>query len=168
MTPDHARMFRDIVVGFLENESKTTRRVIAALPNEGRLYRPDPKSRTAWDLATHLALSDAWFADSILNGAFVWAGEPVLPPEFTDPQGVSAWYAQTMAERYSRLRQLSDEALTREIDFFGTKAPAVMWLLMFLSHMVHHRGQLAAHLRAAGGKVPAIYGVSADENLMGG
>jgi uncharacterized damage-inducible protein DinB len=44
----------------------------------------------------------------------------------------------------------------------------VLWLLMQLSHMVHHRGQLAAYLRAAGGKVPAIYGVSADENLIGG
>jgi uncharacterized damage-inducible protein DinB len=35
------------------------------------------------------------------------------------------------------------------------------------NHAVHHRGQLAAYLRAAGSKVPAIYGMSADENLFG-
>jgi uncharacterized damage-inducible protein DinB len=31
------------------------------------------------------------------------------------------------------------------------------------NHGIHHRGQLAAYLRAHGSKVPAIYGVSADE-----
>ncbi|MDQ3419050.1 MAG: DinB family protein [Acidobacteriota bacterium] len=29
-------------------------------------------------------------------------------------------------------------------------------------HTVHHRGQLSAYLRAAGSKVPSIYGPSAD------
>ena len=36
----------------------------------------------------------------------------------------------------------------------------------FNNHHIHHRGQLAAYLRAAGSKVPAIYGMSADENLF--
>jgi uncharacterized damage-inducible protein DinB len=161
-------MFRDVVVGFIENEAKTTRRVIAAVPDDGRDYRPDPKSRTAWELATHIALSDRWFADSIINGAFAWTGEPALPADFLDPKSVAAWHEKTLAERFATLRGLSDEQLTREVDFFGTKAPAVLWLLMFKSHMIHHRGQLAAYLRAAGGKVPAIYGVSADENLLAG
>ena len=35
-------------------------------------YKPDAKSRTAWELATHLATADIWFLDSILNGAFEW------------------------------------------------------------------------------------------------
>jgi len=29
-------------------------------------------------------------------------------------------------------------------------------------HVVHHRGQLSSYLRPMGGKVPAIYGPSAD------
>jgi uncharacterized damage-inducible protein DinB len=159
-------MFRDIVVGFIENEARSTTRVIAALPEGNRDYRPDDRSRTGWELAAHIALSDAWFAGSVANGAFVWAGEPPLPSEFTSPEAVSRWYAQTMAQSIETLRALPAEQLAKEVEFFGRKAPAVLWLLMMLSHTVHHRGQLAAYLRAAGGKVPAIYGVSADENLM--
>jgi uncharacterized damage-inducible protein DinB len=52
------------------------------------------------------------------------------------------------------------------VDFFGRTAPAVIWLSAMNNHMIYHRGQLAAYLRAAGSKVPAIYGVSADENAM--
>jgi uncharacterized damage-inducible protein DinB len=168
MTGNEARTFREIVVGFIENETRTTARVIAALPEANRAYRPDERSRTGWELAAHIALSDVWFADSVANGAFVWAGEPAHPGEFVSPKGIAAWYERAMQEKFAALRRLDEETLPREVDFFGRKAPAVLWLLMHLSHMVHHRGQLAAYLRAAGGKVPAIYGVSADENLMGG
>jgi uncharacterized damage-inducible protein DinB len=38
---------------------------------------------------------------------------------------------------------------------------------MMNNHTVYHRGQLAAYLRAAGSKVPANYGMSADENPHG-
>jgi uncharacterized damage-inducible protein DinB len=47
------------------------------------------------------------------------------------------------------------------------KGPACTWLAMMNNHSIHHRGQLAAYLRAAGSKVPAIYGMSADENAFG-
>ncbi|HEX3867910.1 MAG TPA: DinB family protein, partial [Gemmatimonadaceae bacterium] len=36
--------------------------------------------------------------------------------------------------------------------------------LMFMLHdQIHHRGQLSVYVRMAGGKVPSIYGPSADE-----
>ena len=36
-----------------------------------------------------------------------------------------------------------------------------LWFILFDS--IHHRGQLSTYLRPMGGKVPAIYGPSADE-----
>ena len=45
--------------------------------------------------------------------------------------------------------------------------PAVAYLNFMLSHTIHHRGQLAAWLRPMGGKVPSIYGGSADEPFEG-
>jgi uncharacterized damage-inducible protein DinB len=47
------------------------------------------------------------------------------------------------------------------------KNPAVVFLNFALVHSVHHRGQLAAYLRPMGGKVPSIYGGSADEAWEG-
>ncbi len=167
MTSDQARVLLDVLTATIEREAKGTVRVLAAVPDNNHGYKPDAKSRTVWELATHLALNDIWFADAVLNGAFVWSGEPQAPPEMTSAKAVAEWYERTLRDRIAKLRVMSPEHTVRTIDFFGMKAPAVTWLLMMNNHSVHHRGQLTAYLRAAGSKVPAIYGMSADENLVG-
>ena len=58
---------------------------------------------------------------------------------------------------------MSGEALASTLNLFDMmKAPAVNFLGMALKHSVHHRGQLSTYLRAMGGKIPGIYGPSAD------
>ena len=166
MTAEQATAVRDVIVGSIEQESVAERKVIAALANANRNYKPDPKSRSAWDIAVHVAMADVWFADSILNGRFEWAGEPAPPPEMTGPEAVVTWHERQMKDRLAKLRAMTPDVLLRPVDFFGRTAPNVIWLSAMNNHMIHHRGQLAAYLRAAGSKVPAIYGVSADENLM--
>lgn len=166
MTADQARAILDVLTGSIESESVATRKVLAAVPQGNREFKPDPKSRTAWEVAVHLALSDMWFADSILAGKFVWAGAPPTPREMTDPAAVAKWHETHLAERLAKLRAMTPEQLVRPVEAFGRTAPAVTWLSMMNNHQIHHRGQLAAYLRAAGSKVPAIYGASADENLF--
>ena len=166
MNAEQATALLHAMVGSIESESKTTRKVIAAVPNGNRDYKPDAKSRTAWEVATHIATSDIWFADCILQGAFTWTGEPETPAEFTDPAAVAKWHEKHLGEKLAKIRAMSDQHLLKETDFFGTKGPAVSFLVAFNNHQIHHRGQLAAYLRAAGSKVPAIYGMSADENLF--
>jgi len=53
-----------------EGEFPATCKVLAAVPNDKHSYRPDEKSRTAWELATHIATADLWFIDCVLAGAF--------------------------------------------------------------------------------------------------
>jgi uncharacterized damage-inducible protein DinB len=166
MTAEQARALVAAITGSLESESVATRKVIAAVPAGNRDYKPDPKSRTAWELATHLATSDMWFADCILSGKFDWTGDPATPKEFTDPGAVAKWHEAHFAEKLAQIRAMTPDQLLKEADFFGTKGAVVTFLVPFNNHHVHHRGQLAAYLRAAGSKVPAIYGISADENLF--
>ena len=166
MNAEQARAVLEVLTGSIEQESQATRKVLAAIPNGNRDYKPDPKSRSAWEIAVHLAMADIWFADSIINGVFKWAGEPPTPPEMTDPGAVAAWHDKHLNDRLAKLRAMNPDQMTRVIDGFGRKAPAVVWLSMMNNHSIHHRGQLAAYLRAAGSKVPAIYGASADENLF--
>lgn len=167
MTAEQAIAVRDVIVGSIEQESIAERKVIAAVPNGNRDYKPDSKSRSAWDVAVHMAMADMWFADSILNGRFDWTGEPATPSEMTNPAAVAAWHERHLADRLAKLRAMTPDALLKPVDFFGRTAPAVVWLSAMNNHMIHHRGQLAGYLRAAGSKVPAIYGMSADENAMG-
>jgi uncharacterized damage-inducible protein DinB len=166
MNAEQARALVGAMTESLEHESVATRKVIAAVPAGNRDYKPDPKSRTAWEIATHLATSDAWFADCILNGEFAWTGEPTMPAEFTDPAAVAKWHEKVLADRLAKIRAMSPDQLLKQVDFFGTKGPVAGFLVAFNNHHIHHRGQLAAYLRAAGSKVPAIYGMSADENMF--
>jgi uncharacterized damage-inducible protein DinB len=157
MTPDQARAVVDVLTQTIEHEGPGTRKMIAAIPGDLRHYRPDPKSRSAWELALHMVTSDVWFADSILGGGFEWSGEPATPPGLTDPGALAAWHEKEMTPRIAKLRGMSPEQMLRPIDFFGSVAPACTWLTMMNNHAIHHRGQLAAYLHAAGTTPPTIY-----------
>jgi uncharacterized damage-inducible protein DinB len=167
MNADQATAIVELLTRTIENEGRSTRKVLSAVPTGNRDYKPDPKSRSAWEVAVHLAISDVWFADSILGGKFEWTGEPATPAEMTDPAAVAKWHETHLADRLAKLRAMSAEHMLRNVEFFGFDGPACTWLAMMNNHSIHHRGQLAAYLRAAGSKVPAIYGMSADENTFG-
>ena len=72
MNAEVAKAIVEFYTSSMENEAKTTAAVLAAVPDSGHGYKPDPKSRTAWEIATHIATADIWFIDSILNGKFAF------------------------------------------------------------------------------------------------
>jgi uncharacterized damage-inducible protein DinB len=111
-----------------------------------------------------------WFLDSILTGQFVWDPAKVKEVEgqFSNVAEVVAFYEKTFPEKLKAITAMSPESLAKPISFFGMmEMPAASFLGMANNHGIHHRGQLAAYLRAMGSKVPAIYGGSADEPMQG-
>ncbi len=75
-----------------------------------------------------------------------------------------AHYKKEYPAKLQELRNLPPEKLTKVVDFFGMlQLPNAAYIGFANNHSTHHRGQLAAYLRAMGSKVPAIYGGSADE-----
>src|SRR4051794_22818548 len=103
MNAEQARAILDAMTRSIEAESVTTRKVIAAVPAGNRDYKPDAKSRTAWEIATHIVISDIWFADCILKGEFAWSGEPATPAEFTDPATVAKWHETHLGEKLAKI-----------------------------------------------------------------
>ena len=165
MTPEQATAAADLMTTVWEFEFPATCRVLAAVKDDNRHYKPDAKSRTAWDLSTHLVTTDIWFIDSILNGAFEWNVDAMKQAEaqFKTVDHIVAFYTKTFPEKVQALRALPGDKLTPTIDCFGNfNWPAVRYIGFATNHSVHHRGQLAAYLRAMGSKVPNIYGPSAD------
>jgi len=71
-------------------------------------------------------------------------------------------FGDRVAAALARVRARSGDALAKPMDFFGNMIPAVNVLSVALCHSVHHRGQLSSYLRPMGGKVPSIYGPTAD------
>ena len=70
----------------------------------------------------------------------------------------------TVPIAHALVRALSGEELAQIIDFFGImQLPAVNFIQLTIKHSIHHRGQLSTYLRPMGGRVPGIYGQSADK-----
>lgn len=168
MDSTQAKFLVEYFAKLWEGELPATVKVLANVPDDKRDYRPDEKSRTAWELATHLALGDVWFIQSIMDGNFKFdpEAEKQGSGQFKSTKDVASYYEKAVPAKLNELRALPTEKLTRVVDFFGMmKQPGVTYMGFANNHSIHHRGQLAAYLRAMGSKVPAIYGASADEPL---
>jgi uncharacterized damage-inducible protein DinB len=168
MNADNAKFLVEHYARLMEGELPATLKVLGAVKDDAKDYKPDDKSRTAWELATHIATSDVWFLDSIINGAFVFdeAAAKQAEEQFKTVNDVVDFYKKAFPAKLQELRNMSPANMTKEVDFFGMfKSPAVGLLGIANNHGIHHRGQLAAYLRALGSKVPAIYGASADEPM---
>lgn len=164
MTPDQAKAVAATVGQQLQQEWMTTYKVLSAVPEGKRDYKPEPNARSAWDLATHIAGADVWFLDGILAGKFDKPSNEAPAPTVAD---LGTWYKKEFPNRLERVLALDGNKLTQIIDFYGMKMPAAQYLVFTLVHMVHHRGQLATYLRPMGSKVPSIYGGSFDEQWQG-
>ena len=170
MTPEQAKGAAALLAAVWEGEARATSQVLAAVGAGNRDYKPDAKSRTAWQIATHLATADIWFIDSIVNGNFAWGGDArQAETQFADSSALVAFYSKTLPERLKTLTALSGETLLTPLSFFGMwEWPRVRFIAFANNHSIHHRGQLAAYLRAMGSKVPDIYGPSADSEKSAG
>ena len=165
MNPEQAKAAADLVAGMWENEHRATCQVLGAVKDDNRNYKPDPKSRSAWELATHIATADVWFLDSIVSGSFKYDPEAARQAEsqFKTVNDVVEFYKKTFPEKLKALRGVPADKMAEPLDFFGMmKMPRANFVVMANNHSIHHRGQLAAYLRALGSKVPDIYGPSAD------
>jgi len=160
---EQAHLFvQRVLLGILKNESRTTKSVIAAVPNSNLDYRPDPYAKTANELLRHLAAADNLFLKTVVDAAFV-PGSVKIPDTVKSPEDIAQWYGSEYERNFEAVSKLSGEQLVRTVDFRGLfQRPAYTFLQSGLLHTVHHRGQLSSYLRAMGGKVPAIYGESYD------
>jgi uncharacterized damage-inducible protein DinB len=169
MNAEHAKLLVEYFANLWEGELPATAKVLRNVPDGRRDYKPDDKSRTAWELATHLALGDVWFIQSIIDGRFNFdaEAEKKLAAGFRNAEDLAAFYQREVPAKLKELRALPAERLTNIVDFFGMmQQPNVNYVGFANNHSIHHRGQLSSYLRACGSKVPAIYGSSADE-VMG-
>ena len=147
-----------LFLGFWTHEAKTTRNVLARIP-EGSDYRPDPKSRTAKDIAWQIICEEKMLIDALESGKMEWSPLPA-PAAMKD---IVAAYETQSADIGTRLKALADDKWIGTLELFGRQRPAAPMAWSFLFDIVHHRGQITTYLRPMGSTVPQIYGPSGDE-----
>jgi uncharacterized damage-inducible protein DinB len=149
---------KSLFTQFWTREAKTTRNVLARIP-DGSTYRPDPKSRTAQEIAWQILCEERMIIEALESGAVVWAPPP-MPPTMKD---VLSAYEQHSADMAERWHAVPAERWSGMLEFFGKQRPASPMAWSFLFDIVHHRGQITTYLRPMGSTVPQIYGPSGDE-----
>jgi uncharacterized damage-inducible protein DinB len=152
-----------------DKEHETTMRVLRAYPADQAEFKPNERCKTARELAWIFAIEPRLGMMVVLKDVFA-AGMPSGKP----PEAPTSWQAvineieQAHREFADAIRALPDEKLDETSRFMV--APKQLGdvrrldFLWFLLHdEIHHRGQFSIYLRAAGGKVPSIYGPSEHE-----
>jgi uncharacterized damage-inducible protein DinB len=149
---------KSLFTGFWSRETKTTSKVLGRIP-EGSDYRPDPKSRTAREIAWQIVVEEKMIIEALETGTVTWV--PVPAPA-TMKEVCDAYDGQS-ADIVRRWDALPTARWDGMLDFFGRQRPAAPMAWGFLFDIVHHRGQITTYLRPMGSTVPQIYGPSGDE-----
>jgi uncharacterized damage-inducible protein DinB len=154
---------KSLFTKFWANEAKTMKKVFERIP-DGSDYKPDPKSRTAQEIAWQIYCEEKMIIEMLETGKVgEWKPLP-MPASMKDI--VSAFTKQS-DDIVKRWKALPDAQWNGSLDFFGTQRPARDMAWSFLFDIVHHRGQISTYLRPMGSTVPQIYGPSGDEPHMG-
>lgn len=144
--------------------------VFKALPADRLDYRPHTGSRSAGELvALFVSIEQSCIALCETGKASFNSGLRWHPATgFTSLDDMIDTYERHHRELASKLQRLDDSIWNRaawlirgeqEILLKDTVG-GLLWIALF--DAVHHRGQLSTYIRPMGGKVPSIYGPSAD------
>lgn len=158
----------DPLIMELEQEAKTTRRVLERIPGNRLSWRPHKKSMSLGQLGLHVAQTPGFVAQ------LAKADVPALPPfqqaEAASTQEMLAALDATVAEATAALNGWDDAKMleTWRLSNAGKTLMAMPRLglirAIMLNHWYHHRGQLLVYLRLLDVPVPSVYGPTADEN----
>ncbi len=151
-----------------EKEFPTTLKVLKAYPSAKMDLKPHAKSKSARELAWGFVVEER-VIDGALMGNIDFAQISTPPPATCDE--IIRAYETSHRALVEKLRNTPEAELNKTVGWMvGPKQPAdvrrmdVLWTA--LMDTVHHRGQMSVYLRMADGKVPSIYGPTADEPWM--
>jgi uncharacterized damage-inducible protein DinB len=161
---------REFFIQRWEQEYPAFVRVFKALPAAHLDYRPNPRSRSAGELVALLVTAQHSCVELCKSKKSLYSGLRWEEPGVFGPLVEMIAGYERDHENFSRqLRALDDSAWNHQAWLIeGTKeillkdtVGGLLWIALF--DMVHHRGQLTTYIRPMGGKVPSIYGPSADD-----
>lgn len=159
----------EALIGELQHEAGTTRKLLERIPVEKFDWQPHEKSMSMIRLATHVADMFSWFPTTLETDELDFANGYEEPKPATTEELVAV-LDKNVAAATESLKKTDDETFMKnwklrngEQIYFEMPKIAVSRSFI-MNHIVHHRGQLSVYLRLNDIPVPAMYGPSADES----
>jgi uncharacterized damage-inducible protein DinB len=145
----------------LEAEKPTFLRVLRALPADRMDYRPHERSPSAAEIVRTMVAELQGCTHLIDRGRIDWS-----PPAPRDRDAMIGDWERAYADLTSRVAAIDEAGWGKPGKFVAGKItgeqPVGVFLWGLFFDAIHHRGQLSTYIRPMGGKVPSIYGPSAD------
>ena len=153
---------RELFLKLWEREQGKFQRMLDAVPTERGDYRPHPKSRSGAEMVTLLAREQEMLCRMLDRGEIDFRDFGVDPID-----DMRALWKKSTNDLRERLQKMDDDGWKKPARFLmggkvANEQPTSEWLWALLHDMIHHRGQLSTYIRPMGGKVPSVYGPSAD------
>ena len=151
-----------------DQEMANTRKMLERIPENKLDYKPDPKSMSLGQLASHVAEMTGWFA-SMMDGPALDIPAGFKPFLATSRKELLDTFDKNVAGSRAALAAAGDQTLMQDWSLkFGGNAMFTMpriatYRTMIMNHVIHHRAQLTVYYRLNGIPVPGMYGPSADE-----
>jgi uncharacterized damage-inducible protein DinB len=158
----------DAMIMELDQEAKTTRRVLERVPSDKLAWKPHEKSMSLGQLALHVAQVPGVIAG--MSQQIPYEVQDFVQPAAKSASELLPALDESVAKAKGILSSMDDPDLgkTWRATAGGNELMAMpvgaMLRSIMLNHWYHHRGQLSVYLRETGALVPSIYGPSADEN----
>lgn len=156
-------MFRTIedFVNEWNNEAKATQRVLDTLTDASLAQRIAPDFRTLGQLGWHIATTIHEMLSRTGLKFDAPEGEEHAP---TSAKTIADTYRSTSARVIDAIQtQWTDASLTESSDMYGEQWLNGLTLRIFISHEIHHRGEMIVLMRQAGLRVPDIYGPTRED-----
>ena len=165
------QMIKQALLGEFAHEAESTRKLINAIPDSALDYRPQPHLWSIGQLASHIAEVYNWFGATIEQDVFDMGGYKYDKGDISKAANIAAKLEQNIAIAKEVLEN-ADETTFMNIwhmqmggNDIMPPMPRIQVIRAFLfNHLYHHRGELVAHLRASGNKVPGMYGPTYEES----
>ena len=102
MTPDQAKFLMETYVTRIREEWEITKKAPPAAPVDRLDYRPEPKARTAQEIAWHIVSAEVWSLQCF-EAREVKMDDPACPEPVTTLSAAAAWQEREAPARIEKV-----------------------------------------------------------------
>lgn len=148
-----------------EQEVKSTRKLLQAIPEKDLDYKPSEISWTMGELAQHIATIYYWYVGTITQDVYDMSKDNLERGVVNDIKSTIALFESNVEKAREALKSLTEDKLQTnwtmkmgENIVLGPMPRGIVLRSFLFNHIYHHRGEMIVYLRATGNKVPGLYG----------
>jgi hypothetical protein len=154
ITTEFATTSRDFALASIDREKTATKRVIEAIPENKKTWKPDEKAKTAEELAWHIASVEVGFLHGIAKLSFAtMADEEEIqknPPKTIAE--IAKWYESNLPAALAAVQKMTPQQLMTPIDFYGAFNFPALYVPGFLQGPLDPPSRMAGQLSAPDGR----------------